>query len=29
MKPLRVFQHIGRETPGVFLDLLQAQKRLV
>jgi GMP synthase (glutamine-hydrolysing) len=29
MKPLLVFQHIGCETPGMFLDLLQAQKRPV
>ena len=29
MKPLLVFQHIGCETPGIFLDLLQAQNRPV
>ncbi len=29
MKPLLVFQHIGCETPGIFLDLLQVQKRPV
>src|SRR5574337_234757 len=29
MKPLLVFQHIGCETPGIFLDLLQAQQRSV
>ncbi|MDE2059038.1 MAG: type 1 glutamine amidotransferase [candidate division NC10 bacterium] len=29
MKPLLVFQHIGCETPGIFLDLLQAQQRPV
>ncbi|MDD5559427.1 type 1 glutamine amidotransferase [Candidatus Methylomirabilis sp.] len=29
MKPLLVFQHIGCETPGIFLDVLQAQKRPV
>ena len=29
MKPLLVFQHVGCETTGIFLDLLQAQKRPV
>jgi GMP synthase (glutamine-hydrolysing) len=29
MKPLVVLQHIGCETPGVFLDLVQAQERPV
>src|SRR5574337_3898 len=29
MKPLLVFQNIGCETPGIFLDVLQAQKRPV
>ena len=29
MKPLLVFQHIGCETPGIFLDLLEKQKRPV
>ncbi|CBE69863.1 MAG: type 1 glutamine amidotransferase [Candidatus Methylomirabilis oxygeniifera] len=29
MKPLLVFQHIGCETPGIFLDLLQTQQRPV
>ncbi|MCZ7626793.1 MAG: type 1 glutamine amidotransferase [Candidatus Methylomirabilis sp.] len=27
MKPLLVLQHIGCETPGIFLDVLQAQQR--
>jgi GMP synthase (glutamine-hydrolysing) len=27
MKPILVFQHIGCETPGTFLDLLREQKR--
>jgi len=29
MKPVLVFQHIGCETPGIFLDLLREQKRPV
>lgn len=29
MKPLLVFQHIGCETPGILLDLLEAQQRPV
>ena len=29
MKPLLVFQHVGCETPGIFLDLLEKQKRPV
>src|SRR5574337_84134 len=29
MKPLLVFQNIGCETPGIFLDVLQAEKRPV
>ena len=29
MKPLLVFQHIACETPGIFLDLLEKQKRPV
>ncbi|MDE2485273.1 MAG: type 1 glutamine amidotransferase [candidate division NC10 bacterium] len=29
MKPVLVLQHIGCETPGIFLDVLQAQKRPV
>jgi GMP synthase-like glutamine amidotransferase len=29
MKPLLVFQHIECETPGIFLDLLEQQKRPV
>lgn len=29
MKPILVFQHVRCETPGIFLDLLQAQERPV
>lgn len=29
MKPLLVFQHIGCEAPGIFLDLLEKQERPV
>ena len=29
MKPLLVLQHIGCETPGIFLELLQEQRRSV
>ena len=29
MKPLLVFQHVGCETPGIFVDLLEKQNRPV